>query len=138
MREIKFRGLRTDSKGWVYGLPFHYKEEHVCFIIDNMRTLNFTEEDTSFDGVLVIPESVGQFTGLKDSKGIDIYGGDLLKYYQPYSKKWEIHIVLWDYKFSGFGLFEKNNEWCKESDWLKIQELEIIGNIHNNPELLCQ
>ena len=35
-------------------------------------------------------------------------------------------------------MFEFNNEWCKESDWLKIKEIEIIGNIYENSELLNQ
>jgi len=77
-----------------------------------------------------------QFTGLKTKTGVDIYDGDIVKYYQPYAKRYDTHIVLWDEKFAGFGLFENNNEWCKESDWLKIQDIEVLGNIYENPELL--
>jgi uncharacterized phage protein (TIGR01671 family) len=79
-----------------------------------------------------------QFTGLLDKNGKEIYEGDIIKYFQPYSNKWDTHIVLWDEKFAGFGMFEYNNEWCKESDWLKIKEIEIIGNIYENPELIIQ
>lgn len=118
MRQIKFRGLRTDGKGWVYGYIDHNEYNNIAVIHSNADTTQ------------VIPESIGQFTGLRDKNGVEIYEGDVLKYYQPYSKKWETHFVLWDDKFSCFGLFEKDNEWCKESDWMKIQEIEIIGNIH--------
>jgi len=79
-----------------------------------------------------------QFTGLLDRNGKEIYEGDIIKYFQPYANKWDTHIVLWDDKFAGFGMFEFNNEWCKESDWLKIKEIEIIGNIYENSELLNQ
>jgi len=44
----------------------------------------------------------------------------------------ETHIVKWDSKWAAFGLFEKDNEWCQESDWVKIEKIQIIGNIHEN------
>lgn len=77
-----------------------------------------------------------RFTGLKDKNGVEIYEGDIIRYYQPYAKRTDEHIVKWDTEWAGFGLFEKYNKWCKESDWVKIQDLEVIGNIHENPELL--
>jgi len=62
MRTIKFRGLRFDGKGWVCG--HYYDDEIQSFIISGINTYE------------VIPESIGQFTGLIDVDGKEIYEGD--------------------------------------------------------------
>ena len=77
-----------------------------------------------------------QYTGLKDKNGKEIYEGDIVSYYQPFAKRTDTHIVKWDDCWACFGLFENGNKWCKENDWMKIQDIVIIGNIHENPELL--
>jgi uncharacterized phage protein (TIGR01671 family) len=124
-REIKFRGKRLDNSGWIYGMPTY-----------DFRYIFNGEQLDSIDNYEVTPETVGQFTGLKDKNGIDIYEGDIIRYYQPYSETFHTHIVRWDDLFACFGLFKQDSKWCVESDWLKIQEVEVIGNIHDNPKLL--
>lgn len=123
-REILFRGKFTrDNKfveGYYTGSNFIYcpEKKGVCWYE-------------------VIPDSVGQFTGLTDKNGVKIFEGDKIKYYQPYSKKWEEGFVKWDDLWACFGIFTKiHDEYCHESDWVKIHEIEVIGNIHDNPELL--
>lgn len=64
-REIKFRGLRTEGKGWVYGGIAFYNGEKPHII-------------SGLYPVEVIPESVSQFTGLKDKNGVEIYEGDTI------------------------------------------------------------
>lgn len=67
-RQIKFRGLRVDGKGWVYGslqLPYKPFDEYYIW-------------DTHINKIKVKPDSVGQFTGISDKNGVEIYEGDTL------------------------------------------------------------
>jgi len=76
MRYIEFRGLRKDGKGWVYGVPFHIYEEDKCFMINNCQSSTLEQEDTDFQGVEVIPSTVGQYAGVDDFDGEKLYEDD--------------------------------------------------------------
>ena len=118
MREIKFRA-------W----------DHVNMVMENDVNINDGHPVKAGYQAFSIGNTVyhsypEQYTGLKDKNGKEIYEGDLVKYFQPYSKKTYTHVVKWDIEFASFGLFEEGSQWCEESDWMKIQDLEITGNIH--------
>lgn len=98
--------------------------------------LNTNYGITRFFGLLYEDTIIMQYTGLKDKNGVEICECDVVKYTNPYSKCTYTHIVRWDEKWAAFGLFEKSNEWCKESDWAKIRDVEVLGNIYENPELI--
>ena len=121
-REILFRGKRVFDNKFEYGfLSWHSLGDGVNYFVNNN---------------VVYPETVGQFTGLTDKNGTKIFEGDIVKYYNPYSKQWYTQIVKWDKMFASFGFFTQDSEWCKENDWLKIEGVEVIGNIYDNKELL--
>ena len=78
-------------------------------------------------------ETVGQYTGLKDKNGKEIYEGDIVKVFT--SKKWRIGIII--YEHSGFTIDVTNNKELKYGRTSIIENLtEVIGNIYDNPELL--
>ena len=129
-RDIVFRGKRVDNGQWVEGSLIG-EDVIVGKIVDFEEDYFTTEFWYKVD-----TETVGQFTGITDINDIKIFEGDIAKYYNPYSKQWYTHIVKWDKMFASFGFFQEDSEWCKENDWLKIEGIEVIGNIYDNKELL--
>ena len=122
MRTIKFRGLRTDGKGWAYGYYYEYSAKHIiCWQnhSDNSTTDHFAE---------VIPESVGQFTGLHDKNGEEIYEGDILK---------DRIVVAWREDLASFALVKEG--WAYDhyfGEAVDAGNTEIIGNIFENADLI--
>ena len=130
MREILFRGRRRNGE-WIEGNYIFWNKKHCIY-----------------DGIYyeVLPETIGQYTGLCDKNGKRIFEGDILKiakvsdsigtyYFPPLNYPvnvvvtWDMCAWMWetlceDKRYIGFP-----EAWCH-------YECEIIGNIHDNPELL--
>ncbi len=121
MREIKFRGKRLDNGEWVYGFLIQY--ENGWFIC------NFIGDAYQYE---VDPSTVGQFTGLKDKNGKEIYVGDLVAV-ADYAN-WEgLYKIIWDEKNLMYMLedaFGDREKLCEFEEYL------VKGNIYENPELL--
>lgn len=111
MREIKFRGKNID--GWQYG---NY--------IKDINKKDFINDEP------VEPESIGQYTGLKDKNGKEIYEGDIV-YIASEDKN---AFILWDKETARYIIQFKG--WCADFDNFYGKDLEVIGNIYDNPELL--
>lgn len=114
-RTIKFRGKRIDNGQWVYGDLVQCDHDILILPIN-----------TGWTHHKVIPETVGQFTGLLDKKGKEIYEGDIVV--SKYSNPGE--VVFSDGQFC-----VNYNGYCA---LIPSDAYETIGNIHDNPELLSK
>ena len=138
MRTIKFRGKRLDGK-WVYGdLVCHYENQR-RFIALGQMAYTYTENGISrlvserYHEVL--PESVGQWTGLVDKNGVEIYEGDILRNITNPLVDNEPFIVCYDTQEGMWMWFDKNEEG-DSFNWAIAKHSEIIGNIMDSPELM--
>ncbi len=133
MREILFRGKRfnDEENEWAYG---SYVKQYECDMIYFP-----TAESDGFDYAHIIPETVGQYTGLTDKNGKKIFEGDIVKY-EKYATEISnnVYVVKYDTELAtfigekysqihvtSFTTFENDSEF-----------IEVIGNIHDNSELL--
>jgi uncharacterized phage protein (TIGR01671 family) len=137
MREILFRGKRIDNGEWVEG--FLLKECNYATCSWNLAIEHKTDRFGKFayDVAEINPETVGQYTGLTDKNGKKIFEGDIIKIPDDYDEfgisAGEIYEVY--FAFGGFRLKPKYSK--AKGFWLEDDEtVEIIGNIHDNPELL--
>jgi uncharacterized phage protein (TIGR01671 family) len=151
-REIKFRGISVGSKAWIYG-GYHLHKEIMLGVSTKEQYDNNIKSLIVLDGMSdwglsvpincyeVIKESIGQFTGLKDSNGIDIYEGDIVKYHDfyegDYKEKGGIGFVQWDEEHHYIAQWSDDERYiCSTWDLAKNYGGEVIGNIYENPELL--
>lgn len=135
MRTIKFRGKSILTDEWFYGDLVHSA--------DNKRTAILVNDKDSYDECEVDPETVGQFTGLMDKNGTEIYEGDIVAFDDtPYcvnGSKYQGMVVMYNGAWC-----VKHYEKCFDVDFysplfaddFSNRKTIILGNIHDNPELL--
>ena len=158
MREIILRGKRLNNGEWVEG--------SLCTTIpsdENFYTISYFDFEGYYIEEKVIPETVGQYTGLTDKNGTRIFEGDIVQHLTYDDFDCQSVVKFGEYKQDGSGgeygarnclgfYVEVDNftcpDWCENepecfSDYQKQQNIleiankcEVIGNIHDNPELL--
>ena len=144
-----FRGKEKDSGKWIYGDLRHISDGHGGYILCIVDNTNGRNNDVT--GVEVLPETVGQYTGFTDKNGKRIFEGDIVRATieraeRCQSPRIENGVIGYDcIGMIGLILYkDKNGEnvWSDFFNELSLSGLiedyyfEIIGNIHDNPELL--
>lgn len=125
MRNIKFRGKTgtTEGKKWVYGYLYKIKsffsEDYQYFIKNEHLQETSVDEDT-----------IGQYTGLKDENGKEIYEGDIV-YILPEDER---GIIRWDNETARYVVIYDNI--ISDFDNWYGKDLEVIGNVYDNKNLL--
>lgn len=128
MRTIKFRGKDIETSEWVYG--------DLIQRIGYMPSIMFPYESNGkikFAETAVKRETIGQYTGLQDNNGVEIYEGDILAKENERDK----YVIVWNEYYSQFqGMWRKNPLTAVNIYSMISLGYKVIGNIHDNPELL--
>ena len=122
-RDIKFKLLdKTTNKFWLEGKGWDMYSLFVSYRECICQTDKF---------------ELMQYTGLKDSNGKEIYEGDIVRYEIPWlDNEKVIRLIKYDETFLGFVGGDKEKTYIILYEILEMENIEIIGNIYENPELL--
>lgn len=137
MREILFKGKRVDNGGWVEGsCIITEKEAYIVFGVETMPIDSECCDLYATEWYQVDPETVGQYTGLKDKNGVKIFENDIIR---DCNEDNEVFTVKY-YAHRRYPAFDCEPEMhcdCNGLSYLmETGELAVIGNIFDNPELL--
>lgn len=131
MREILFRGKRVDNGEWVYGnlIEDKWGDDNGNTVYAILQDRVAPEIAALWTPVKVVPETVGQYTGLTDKNGKKIFEGDIVQGEAEEARG----VVEWQ-QAEGRYLVSVRNGY----DWLCMDDDDwcVIGNIHDNPEML--
>lgn len=129
MRTIKFRGKSLENGEWLYGDLIHYEwepEQPYPYIQTGMERNEHGIMQTC--GGRVNPSTVGQFTGLADNNGKEIYEGDIVEtFIGNLEIIWSQGLACYRLQDGGGSLYSIDG-----------MEMEVVGDIHDNPELLTE
>lgn len=138
MREILFKAKRKDNGEWVEGfyekkIEWHrlsegrYAKAETHYICVNM----VSSEDSYIDRIIVVPETICQYTGLTDKNGNKIWENDIVLD----SEEREVYKMVWSQDSMRYCV-EKASGFDYEFDSSYASSIEVIGNIFDNPELI--
>lgn len=122
-REILFRGLSNQGKGWLYGDLIRNKRGAIAIVPPH--PLKVTHRYSCYE---VIPDTIGQYTGLTDKNGVKIFEEDIISIGEPNIK----YITMW----RDAGLCAKQigaSSYVGLTYW--ASDIEVLGNVIDNPEL---
>lgn len=134
-REIKFRGKRIKAEDklerWIEGSYIEYTNIHNDKVIRIVSKSGYQNE--------VYIDTIGQFTGLHDKNGKEIYEGDIVQMHIENGNillvvTWNLEVGAWLLKLKGCNIegVRTLGEWLRDSSSV----IQVVGNIYDNPELL--
>lgn len=128
MREILFRG-RNENSTWIYGSLLVDKDT-----FDKNAFIYYICDIDGYSMEIFNTKTIGQYTGLCDKNGTKIFEGDILSAHldDGYPENETILEVVWHNN----GWYGKNGKFFDDFDNGFEKYFEVIGNIHDNPELL--
>jgi len=144
-RTIKFRGKRIDNGEWVYGSLINnaFDESAYIFTIEHDENFDCWEDIREVNFFEVDPETVGQYTGLRDKNVVEICIGDILA-----TSNDNADLDIWDEFFYGYTLVKEKegqlgiafSNWVVEnSEKESVYDMAfviVVGNLFDNPDLL--
>ena len=122
MREILFRGKRADNGEWVYGSLITERN----MFDGNLMTMHIQDIEEPYDDNLIDDETAGQFTGLTDKNGVKVFEGDIVRIFDG---EYFSGVIKYSNEQGSFTVDDTSLHY-----W--ISDIEVIGNIHDNSELL--
>ena len=132
-KEIKFRGKNTYNKKWYFGNLAYLNCENKYYIV-NFDT-NVYSIDTDYEHIIkdldyteIIPETIGQYTGLKDKNGVEVYEGDKVMFDYEWTKPDEIGVITWNKDTASFQI----KGHIPSSSMKHLDRMKVIGNIYEN------
>ena len=145
MREILFRGKCRETKRWYYGQYIKLHKTTYCFeeykdndidqiVFEEMTDWNLPNRHLRVD---VIPETIGQFTGLIDKNGKKIFEGDIVQ--GTITSQWSKSVIRCEVVyirdcFISLEIDKMGRQWTHKL--LFAKDIQVIGNIYDNQELL--
>lgn len=144
MREILFRGKRIDSGEWVEGqtiVVIHQDDNDLIFMPqhgEDVKADPMEDNDRALTSIYgnyyqILPQTVGQYTGLTDKNGKKIFDGDIVRYNDTIHKV--IFCTINGSAFFGITMPERGEIWNFDGITC-ANKMKVIGNIHDTPELL--
>lgn len=140
MKEIKFRGKSLITKEWIVGSLVKVVNENYIVCFDEMELDGHHIRYTSDRPVFTDQNTIGQFTGLYDKRSKEVYEHDILRVFDG-ERYFNVTVVWSDKAMAFMCCFCDNN--LSPLSWFsnilsKGYEIEVIGNIYDNKELLNQ